>query len=100
MRETSAEWAARLARADAPAAPVLGIPETVKLEQLASRDILQSVDTPHGPVRLAGSGFRLEHGGGAVEKGPATPGQHVDEVLAEAGYTPDEIAAMRRDGVV
>jgi crotonobetainyl-CoA:carnitine CoA-transferase CaiB-like acyl-CoA transferase len=100
LRETSAEWAARLARADAPAAPVLGIPETVKLEQLASRDILQSVDTPHGPVRLAGSGFRLEHGGGAVEKGPATPGQHVDEVLAEAGYTPDEIAAMRRDGVV
>jgi crotonobetainyl-CoA:carnitine CoA-transferase CaiB-like acyl-CoA transferase len=100
MRETSAEWAKRLGQADAPAAPVLGIPETVRLEQLASRDILQSVETPHGTIRLAGSGFRLEHGGGTVERGPATPGQHTDEVLAEAGYAPDDIAAMRRDGVI
>jgi crotonobetainyl-CoA:carnitine CoA-transferase CaiB-like acyl-CoA transferase len=97
--ETSAEWAKRLAEADAPAAPVLSIPETVQLQQLASRDILQSVETPHGPVRLAGSGFRLEHGGGSVERAPATPGQHTDDVLAEAGYSPADIAAMREEGV-
>ena len=100
MRETSAEWAKRLAQADAPAAPVLSIPETVRLEQLASRDILQSVDTPHGTVRLAGSGFRLEHGGGSVDRAPATPGQHTDEVLAEAGYSSADIAAMRLAGEV
>ncbi|HEX2885237.1 CoA transferase [Vineibacter terrae] len=100
MRETSAEWARRLAEADAPAAPVLGIPQTVQLEQLASRDILQSIETPHGTVRLAGSGFRLEHGGGTVERAPAMAGQHTDEVLAEAGYSPADIAAMRADGVL
>lgn len=99
MRETSAEWAQRLAAADAPAAPVLSIPETVRLEQVAVRDLLQSIDTPHGPIRVAGSGFRLEHGGGSVERPPATPGQHTDEVLAEAGYSEGEIAAMRADGV-
>lgn len=100
MGETSAEWARRLAAADAPAAPVLSISETVRLEQLATRDILQSVDTPLGAIRIAASGFRLEHGGGAVERAPATPGQHTDEVLAEAGYSTADIAAMRQDGVV
>ena len=100
VRETSATWADRLAAADCPAAPVLSIPETVQLEQLGSRDVLQSTQTPHGPIRLAGSGFRLEHGGGSVERGPAALGQHTDEVLREAGYTADEIAAMRRDSVI
>jgi crotonobetainyl-CoA:carnitine CoA-transferase CaiB-like acyl-CoA transferase len=100
MRETSAEWAKRLAAADCPAAPVLNIPQTVQLDQLAPRDILQSVDTPYGPVRLAGSGFRLEHGGGSVERAPATLGQHTDEVLGEAGYSAAEIAALRQQGVV
>lgn len=100
MRENSAEWATRLAAADAPAAPVLNIPQTVQLDQLASRDLLQSVDTPHGPVRLAGSGFRLEHGGGSVERPPATLGQHTDEVLGEVGYSANEIAAMRQEGVI
>ena len=100
VRESSAEWARRLASADAPAAPVLGIPETVQLEQLTSRDVLQTIDTPYGPLRLAGSGFRLEHGGGSVDRAPATPGQHTDEVLAEAGYSAADIAAMRQQDVV
>ncbi len=100
IRETSAEWARRLAAADAPAAPVLSIPETVQLEQLAVRDILQSVETPLGRIRLAGSGFRLDHGGGSVERAPAISGEHTDEILAEAGYTDADIAALRREGVV
>jgi crotonobetainyl-CoA:carnitine CoA-transferase CaiB-like acyl-CoA transferase len=100
MRERSAEWVRLLASADAPAARVLSIPETVQLEQLASREVLQSIDTPYGRVRLAGSGFRLEHGGGSVERVPAMLGQDTDDVLAEAGYSAAEIATMRQQGVI
>jgi crotonobetainyl-CoA:carnitine CoA-transferase CaiB-like acyl-CoA transferase len=100
VRQSSATWTERLASADAPAARVLSIPEVVQLEQLASRDVLQGIDTPWGPIRLAGSGFRLEHGGGSVERAPATLGQDTEDVLAEAGYSAAEIEAMRRQGVV
>jgi crotonobetainyl-CoA:carnitine CoA-transferase CaiB-like acyl-CoA transferase len=62
--------------------------------------VLQSVDTPHGPIRVVGSGFRLEHGGGSVERSPATLGEHTDEVLGEAGYSPDEVAEMRAAKIV
>jgi crotonobetainyl-CoA:carnitine CoA-transferase CaiB-like acyl-CoA transferase len=99
-QQTSAAWTERFAKDDIPAGRVLSIPETAQLDLFQHRTILQSVDTPHGPIKVVGSGFRLEHGGGSVERPPATLGQHTDEVLAEAGYSPAEIARMREAKVV
>jgi crotonobetainyl-CoA:carnitine CoA-transferase CaiB-like acyl-CoA transferase len=98
--ETSATWAERFAQADVPAGRVLTIPETAQLDLFQHRTVLQEVDTEHGPIRMVGSGFRLEHGGGSVERPPARLGQHTDEVLGEAGYSPAEIAEIRRAEVV
>lgn len=36
-------------------------------------------------MRLVGSGFRLAHGSGAIDRPPPLPGQHSEEVLREAG---------------
>jgi crotonobetainyl-CoA:carnitine CoA-transferase CaiB-like acyl-CoA transferase len=99
-KETSATWAARFAKSDVPAGRVLSIPETAQLDLMQHRTVLQSVDTPHGPIKVVGSGFRLEHGGGSVDRPPASLGQHTDEVLGEAGYSATEIAEMRTDKVV
>jgi len=98
--ETSATWAERFAKNDIPAGRVLTIPETVKLDHFKHRTILQTVETEHGPIQVVGSGFRMEHDGGSVDRPPATLGQHTDEVLGEAGYSPAEIAEMRQGGVV
>jgi crotonobetainyl-CoA:carnitine CoA-transferase CaiB-like acyl-CoA transferase len=99
-KETSATWVERFAKADVPAGRVLSIPETAQLDLMQHRTVLQSVDTPHGPIKVVGSGFRLEHGGGSVERPPATLGQHTDEVLREAGYADADIAEMREGKVV
>jgi len=94
-QRTSAEWAEIFAKNDIPAGRVLTIPETVKLEHYDRRTIMQTVETEHGPIKVVGSGFRLEHNGGSVERPPAKLGQHTDEVLGEAGYSAAEIAEMR-----
>ena len=55
---------------------------------------------PLRPQTFVGSGFRLAHGGGSIERPPALPGEHAEEILEEAGYGEAEIAALRRDGVI
>lgn len=99
-QRTSAEWADIFAKNDIPAGRVLSIPETVKLDHYGRRTILQTVETEHGPITVVGSGFRMEHDGGSIDRPPATLGQHTDEVLAEAGYSAAEIAEMRTAKVV
>jgi crotonobetainyl-CoA:carnitine CoA-transferase CaiB-like acyl-CoA transferase len=51
-------------------------------------------------MTVVGSGFRLAHGGGSVDRPPAGPGEHAEEVLQEAGYTRSDIAALRADGII
>jgi len=99
-QETSATWVERFAKHDVPAGQVLSIPETVQLDLFQHRTVLQTVETEHGPIKVIGSGFRLEHGGGSVERPPATLGEHTDEVLREAGYADTDIAEMRQQAVV
>jgi crotonobetainyl-CoA:carnitine CoA-transferase CaiB-like acyl-CoA transferase len=99
-QETSATWVARFAKNDVPAGQVLSIPETVQLDLFQHRTVLQTVETEHGPIKVVGSGFRLEHGGGSVERPPATLGEHTDEVLREAGYADADIVEMRQQAVV
>jgi crotonobetainyl-CoA:carnitine CoA-transferase CaiB-like acyl-CoA transferase len=93
-------WEARLTAADVPCSVVWKIDEIVRHPQLESRDVLQTVATRYGPMRLVGSGFRLAHGSPGIDREPATLGEHTDEVLREAGYTPAEIDRLRRDAVI
>jgi crotonobetainyl-CoA:carnitine CoA-transferase CaiB-like acyl-CoA transferase len=72
----------------------------VKHPQLEHRDVLQTIDTRYGPMRLVGAGFRLAHGSPEIDREPPTLGEHTDEILAEAGYEPEEIERLRRDAVI
>ena len=97
---TITEWEDRLAEAGAPASQVRTIAEAYRHPQLDHRDVRQSVDSPHGELSLIGSGFRLAHGGGSIETAPVPPGEHAEEVLAEAGYNEDEITAFKTAGTI
>jgi crotonobetainyl-CoA:carnitine CoA-transferase CaiB-like acyl-CoA transferase len=93
-------WEARLTAADVPCASIWKIDEIVRHPQLQHRDVLQTVDSRYGPLRLVGAGFRLAHGSPGIDRPPPALGEHTDEVLSEAGYSPAEIAELRRQSVV
>jgi crotonobetainyl-CoA:carnitine CoA-transferase CaiB-like acyl-CoA transferase len=93
-------WETRLTAADVPCACIWTIDQIVEHPQLAHRDVLQTIGSRYGPMRLVGAGFRLAHGSPGLDRPPPTLGEHTDEILAEAGYTATEIAQLRRDSVV
>jgi crotonobetainyl-CoA:carnitine CoA-transferase CaiB-like acyl-CoA transferase len=93
-------WEQRLTAMDVPCAGIWAISEIVHHPQLAHRDVLQKVQSDEGELTLVGSGFRLAHGTGGIDRPPPKIGEHNAEILSEAGYDAATIAAFRDEGVV
>ena len=93
-------WEERLTKADVPCSSIWKIDEIVTHPQLEHRDVLQTVDSKFGPMKLVGSGFRLAHGSPGIDRPPPTLGEHTEEILGEAGYAPAEIERLRGAGVI
>jgi alpha-methylacyl-CoA racemase len=90
------EWLARAEGHDACLAPVLTMREAAHDEHLQARGTIVEVDGVAQPApapRFSGTPT-------ALDAPPATAGQHTDEVLWDLGFTTDEIAGLRADGVV
>jgi alpha-methylacyl-CoA racemase len=99
--KTRDEWAAELGPADTCVAPVLTIAEAAADEQFAARGAI--VDATHpteGSFRQVGPVFAGQpHQGEAVDV-PDWTQTSTDEVLAEVGFTPDELQALRDAEVI
>ena len=94
------EWEKVLDAAGAPCANIWKIEEIIDHPQLEARKAIQKVDTPYGTLRFAGTGFQLAHGGGKLDRMAPSLSEHTDAVLAEAGYSKDEVAALHKAAVV
>ena len=98
--DSAKNWERRLTAMDVPCASIWSISEIVHHPQLAHRDVLQKVQSDEGELTLVGSGFRLAHGAGGIDRPPPKIGEHNVQILAEAGYSAAEIAALKEEGVV
>ena len=96
----AATWDEKLTAQDVPCSRIWTIPEVVEHPQLGTRAVLQTIDSPDGPLRLVEPGFRLAHGGGTVHAMGAAAVPRVGPVLREAGYSGEEIEQLRASGAV
>lgn len=81
---------------DACIAPVLTMTEAARHPHMVERASIVEVDGVPQPAPAP----RFSRTPAELSRPPAVPGQHTDAVLAEAGISPAEIAALRGSGAV
>jgi len=101
VTKTSAEWVEILNKAGVPCGPILNVKEVFEDEQIRHLKLATKIEHPRlGEQTVQNLPVTLSRTPGAVVSASPDLGQHTDQVLAELGYSKEEIAAFHRDGAV
>jgi crotonobetainyl-CoA:carnitine CoA-transferase CaiB-like acyl-CoA transferase len=96
-------WHEVLNRHGIPAAPVLGVPDALRLPQVVSRGLLRTIEGVPGLARsmtVTRAGFRVSGGDPDIHRPPPLLGEHTEELLCELGYDAADIAKLRAASVI
>ena len=97
----TAEWLGRLAAAGVPAAPVLDVGEVAAHEQTEALGLRQALPSDAIPeLELVALPISLDGRRSMHRTPPPRAGEHTGAVLAQAGYSREEIERLVADGVV
>ncbi len=96
LSKTRDEWCEVLEMTDVCFAPVLTMAEAAEHPHLKARG---TIVTENGLTQPAPAP-RFSRTPGAIQRPPAWPGQHTDELLADWGFAPDAVAQLRADGAI
>jgi crotonobetainyl-CoA:carnitine CoA-transferase CaiB-like acyl-CoA transferase len=95
MTDTTAVWQQKLEDAGIPAGHVLNIDQMTSNEQTLARDMVQDVGASTGSsLRVLGHPVKYSKTPAKINRRAPGVGEHTAEVLAEVGYTEEEIAEM------
>jgi len=93
------ELVRRLDAAAVPCGPIRPVDDALADPQARSQDLVQEMAHPTvGPLRVPGAPYHFDGAAVAARLAPPLLGQHTREILAEAGYTDDETAALLASG--
>jgi crotonobetainyl-CoA:carnitine CoA-transferase CaiB-like acyl-CoA transferase len=94
--DTRARWLEKLVAANVPAAPVQDIGEVANDPQLEATGILRQL----GEFTTLGPAFSVDGERPAYRSPPPALGADSAEILAEIGYSDEEISAMAAEGII
>ena len=100
-QRSSDHWVTAFNEAGVPCGPIYSIDEVFEDEQVKHLGLAQNVpNAENRPIRLVAQPFSLSRTPSKLVAPPPDLGEQTDEVLAEFGFSQEEIAALKRDEVV
>jgi len=101
-QKPTAHWVEALNARDVPSGDILSLKAALAQPQVEHRQVLRSVkvDDEIGEVQLFGLTAQLSKTPGAITSPPPRLGAHTEEVLVGLGYTREEMAALKEEGIV
>jgi len=101
IAETTEHWIEKLNAAGVPCGRVMGLREVFADPQVIDQEMVLTQEHPgHGTVRMLGFPIKFAEAPCTLRRPTPEIGADTDAVLAELGYSPAEIAALRDAGVV
>ena len=100
---TREQWREFASEHDCCLEPVLDLDEALGSELVAAREMVVELEQPGAerPVKLLGAPVKLSRTPADPSRAPGPGlGEHTDEVLAAAGFAPEEITALHESGAV
>ncbi|EDP65782.1 acyl-CoA synthase [alpha proteobacterium BAL199] len=97
----TAEWVDRFNAAGVPCGEINTIDQVFANPQVQHLGIAQPVNShERGASHLVGQPIIMSRTPSRIASPPPTAGEHNDEVLRDIGYSDDDIARLRADGVI
>ena len=101
LTRTVADWMARLEAHDVLCAPVNRYADLPHDAQVRATGMLVEQDHPRaGRFRTLDTPIRFSRTPGSIRTPAPALGEHTEAVLAESGFTAEEITALRKGGVI
>jgi crotonobetainyl-CoA:carnitine CoA-transferase CaiB-like acyl-CoA transferase len=98
---SSQHWLDRLTEAGVPCAPILTRNQVIRAPQVEALGAVVEIDHPTaGKLRQMRNAARFSGTPAEIRRPAPALGEHTREILAEIGYTADEIDGLRADGVI
>jgi CoA:oxalate CoA-transferase len=96
------EWEKMLSANGVPASTVLDFPGALSHEQLQHRNFLQHLQLTNSDstLQVFNAAYGASEDGPEVSVPPPGVGEHTDAILSEAGFSSDEVSALRADKAI
>jgi alpha-methylacyl-CoA racemase len=103
LERTREQWRAFASQHDSCLEPILELDEVLDSELVRAREMVVAIDQPGvaEPVRQLGAPIKLSRTPADTGRAPGPElGEHTDQVLAGAGFSEAEIAALHEAGAI